>query len=133
LRHEERTVNSTRRHLLLGATAAVCAGAAGTAWWELHDDDDDPGDDLVRAATELLGDADGTPWLGQAYLRAHPGITKTQVARRMLGRRRKRPSTADELRRVVRRDYAAGRTVVVEDWYFAEAEAAAAALLVLDA
>jgi hypothetical protein len=128
-------MNITRRRLLLGATAVVCAGAAGTAYWELTDEDEDEeSGDLSQAATELLGDADGTPWLGRAYLRAHPRIkTEKQVARRIVAGSRRRPSTASELRRVIRDDYAAGRTVVVEGWYFAESEAAAAALLVLNA
>jgi hypothetical protein len=133
LRHEEPTVSITRRRLL-AATAAVCAGAAGTAYWGLHDDDEEDPGDLLEAATDLLGDADGAPWLGSAYLRAHPDIaTEKQVTRRILAGARGRPSTAAELRQVIHRDYAAGRTVVLEGWYFAESEAAAAALLALNA
>ena len=121
----------TRRRLLLAGAASVCAGVAGTAFWELRDDDED--DELLHAATELLGDADGTPWLGGAYLRTHPGITsRDELAHRMLVGRRRRPSTADELRQMIRSDYAAGRMVAYEGWYFAESEAAAAALVALD-
>ena len=85
-------MNITRRRLLLAATAAVGAGAAGTADWGLHDDDEDEPGDLSQAATELLGDAEGTPWLGRAYLRAHPGLnTEQQVTRRMLAGGPSRP------------------------------------------
>jgi hypothetical protein len=63
-------------------------------------------------------------------LRANPGITtKEQLVRRM--RRRGNPSTADELRQVIRSDYSAGRMVRLEGWYFAESEAAAAAFVAL--
>ena len=120
----------TRRRLLLAGTGAMCAGVVGTAYWQLHDDDEDEAAELSHAATELFGDAD--PWLGRAYLRAHPGITsQKQVTRRMLAGSRGGPSTADELRKMIRSDYAAGRMVVFEGWYFAETEAAAAALVAL--
>lgn len=122
----------TRRRLLLGGTASVCAAAAGTAYWGLRDDDKGDAAELSDAAAELFGDADGTEWLGRAYLRAHPRITtKEQLTRRMLAARRSHPSTADELRQLIRREYAAGRMVAFEGWYFAESEAAAAALVAL--
>jgi len=123
----------TRRRLLWAATASVCAGVAGTAYWELHDDEEDGAADLSQPATELLGDADGAQWLGQAYLRTHSRITtKRQLIRRGLAGSRGRPSTADELRQLIRSDYAAGRMVAFEGWYFAESEAAAAAFVALD-
>lgn len=122
----------TRRRLLLAGTASVCAGVVGTAYWELHDDDQDGAADLSQVATDLLGDGDGAHWLGQAYLRTHPRLTtKEQVEHRMLAGKRKRPSTASELRHMIRGDYAAGRMLVVDGWYFAESEAAAAALVAL--
>ena len=118
----------TRRRLLLAGTASVCAAAAGTTYWELRDD----APELLDAATELFGDADGTEWLGRAYLRANPRITsKEQLTRRMHAAWRSHASSADELRRVIRSEYAAGRMVAVEGWYFAESEAQAAALVAL--
>ena len=120
----------TRRRLLVAGTAAACTGVAGTAYWQLYEDDTDEADELAHAATELFGDAD--PWLGRAYLRAHPGITsQRQVTRRLLAGSARGPLTADELRKMIRSDYAAGRMVVFEGWYFAESEAAAAALVAL--
>jgi ABC-type glycerol-3-phosphate transport system substrate-binding protein len=126
-------VNITRRRLLVGGLASVFAGAAGTAYWQFHDGDEDEASDLLHAARELLGDAEGAPWLAAAYLRAHPGITtKQQVARRMRAGTHEDPSTASELRQVIRSDFAAGRMVMLDGWYFAESEAAAAALVALN-
>jgi hypothetical protein len=123
-------VKLTRRRLLAAGTAAAFTGVAGTAYWQLYDEDTDEAAVLAHAATELFGDAD--PWLGRAYLRAHPGVTsQRQVTRMLLAGGARGPSTADELRNRIRSEYAAGRMVVFEGWYFAESEAAAAALVAL--
>lgn len=109
-------MRTTRRNVLIGIGGI---GIAATAFLALRADEDRFG---------VLSNAEAAKTIGHAYLAEH-GAPKDLRALRATLAEADESGALDVVRTLVRADFEAGRTVVVQGWYLARTEAHLCALV----